>query len=86
MDYPENASIIDPQEQQSDYYGRYDSLSLNPWACGTFSPCFTLLPFLPFIKDESSVLCYDNVLLELQQKQSMLHFPLLHHFGFEQEQ
>jgi len=22
MDYPENASIIDPQEQQSDYYDR----------------------------------------------------------------
>ena len=24
MDYPENANIIDRQEQQSDYYDRYD--------------------------------------------------------------
>jgi len=24
MDYPENASIIDPKEQQSDYYDRFD--------------------------------------------------------------
>jgi hypothetical protein len=24
MDYPENASIIDPKEQQSDYYDRCD--------------------------------------------------------------
>ena len=29
MDYPENASIIDPQEQQSDYYDRYDCLFLS---------------------------------------------------------
>ena len=28
MDYPENASIIDAQEQQSDYYDRYDCLLL----------------------------------------------------------
>ena len=30
MDYPENASIIDPQEQQSDYYDRYVVLRSCP--------------------------------------------------------
>ena len=32
-DYPENASIIDPQEQQSDYYDRYYYAYLKQTAC-----------------------------------------------------
>jgi hypothetical protein len=37
MDYPENASIIDPKEQQSDYYDRYYIHDLSfPFSFWTF--------------------------------------------------
>ena len=43
MDYPENASIIDPHEQQSDYYDRYKLLT------AMFASSWSLIHLISFI-------------------------------------
>ena len=58
MDYPENANIIDRQEQQSDYYDRYTCFTTSNVMCA-------VRPVKQFyvLQDQSCFLCAYRLLL-----------------------
>ena len=79
VDYPENASIIDPQEQQSDYYDRLvfhfhiprSFFSTNQFAAFLFS--------VSFLQNQSSVFRHDRLLLEFRGGQTLVRFTYLYY-------